>query len=137
MLPRKTNARVLLLAALLAATATDSIFDEARKFVPNEGLEEVGRAGVADAAVDPVPTEGLKGAGKRTFWQSVALDMPKGPFKGQKRAPCLHKGEVEISKACWVQVGTSPPCGSDRYEWKSFCYVPVLAPERPNTSDEP
>jgi eukaryotic-like serine/threonine-protein kinase len=133
MLPCNTNARVLLLAALLAATATNSIPDEVRNLVP----EEAGRVGVADAAVDPVPTEGLKGAEKRTFWRSVALDVPKGPFKGQKRAPCLHKGEVEISKACWVQVGTSPPCGNDGYEWKSFCYVPVLAPERPNTSDEP
>ncbi|WP_225414171.1 serine/threonine protein kinase [Stigmatella hybrida] len=131
-------AGVVLLAYLLVALSARYIPDEALKPVADAGQEDAGRVGLADAAVEMVPIARLEHVEERNSWQSVALDMPKEPLKGQKRAPCRPKGEVEISRACWVQVGTvSPPCGNDWFEWKGFCYVPVIARERPNTSDEP
>ncbi|MDC0708420.1 protein kinase [Stigmatella sp. ncwal1] len=129
-------AGVLLLAYLLVAVSVRYIPDGSWKLQPDAGLEDAGRVGLADAAVETAPVSGLDYVELGNSWQAVALDMPKGPLKGQKRAPCRPKWEVEVSKACWVQVGTvSPPCGSDGYEWKGFCYVPVIASERPNTSD--
>lgn len=134
MRPRYTISTVML-ASLMAAVATRYISNGFWKFAPDESLEEAGRAGVADAAMETASIASLEPAERKNSWQRVALDMPKAPLKGQKRAPCRPKGEVEISRACWVQVGSvSPPCGEDWYEWKGFCYVPVLAPERPNTS---
>ncbi len=130
-------AGVVLLAYLLVALSSRYIPDGALMPMADACQEDAGRVGLADAAVETVLIARLDDVERRNSWQSVALDMPKGPLKGQKRAPCRPKGEVEISRACWVQVGTPPSCGNDWYEWKGFCYVPVLAPERPNTSDEP
>ncbi|ADO72859.1 protein kinase domain-containing protein [Stigmatella aurantiaca] len=129
-------AGVVVLAYLLVAVSARYIPDGSWKLQPDAGLEDAGRVGLADAAVETAIASRADNVELGESWQAVSLDMPKGPLKGQKRAPCRPKWEVEVSKACWVQVGTaSPPCGNDWYEWKGFCYVPVIAPERPNTSD--
>jgi eukaryotic-like serine/threonine-protein kinase len=128
---------MVLLVALLMVISERYVSDEVSESVSNAGLEDAGRVGVADEVIATVSAEKPDYFEVGDSWQGVALDMPKGPLKGQKRAPCRPNGEVEISRACWVQVGTvSPPCGNDWYEWKGFCYVPVIARERPNTSDE-
>ncbi|SEM09212.1 Serine/threonine protein kinase [Stigmatella aurantiaca] len=123
-------------AYLVIALSAPYIPDESWMALPDAGLEEQGRIGLADAAAE---TSSLFMIGHGTAEASrsaVTLDMPKGPLKGQKRPPCRPRWEVEVNKACWSQVGTvSPPCGAEGYEWKGFCYMPVIAPERPNTSD--
>lgn len=135
MLTRCIQIGTALLACLLMAPVARYIPNGSWTFGAEAGLEDAGRVGVADASVEIAPTTRPGYVELGDSWQGVALDMPKGPLKGQKRAPCRPKWEVEVSKACWVQVGTvTPPCGSEGYEWKGFCYVPVIAPERPNTS---
>ncbi|MDC0708421.1 serine/threonine-protein kinase [Stigmatella sp. ncwal1] len=129
-------AGVVLLAYLVVAVSVRYIPDGSWKLQPDAGLEDAGRVGLADAAVEASPTFMIGHRTSGTSWNAVALDMPKGPLKGQKRPPCRPRWEVEVNKACWSQVGTvSPPCGAEGYEWKGFCYMPVVAPERPNTSD--
>jgi eukaryotic-like serine/threonine-protein kinase len=137
-MPCRYHSAGVVLACLVVALSVRHIPDRVLNPAPDAGLEDAGRVGLADAAVETASITRLNYVELGDSWQRVALEMPKGPLKGQKRAPCRPKGEVEVSKACWVQVGTvSPPCGNDWYEWKGFCYVPVFAPERPNTSDEP
>ncbi|ADO72858.1 Protein kinase [Stigmatella aurantiaca DW4/3-1] len=129
-------AGVVVLAYLLVAVSARYIPDGSWKLQPDAGLEDAGRVGLADAAVEVSPTFMIGHGTSGSSWHAVALDMPKGPLKGQKRPPCRPRWEVEVNKACWSQVGTvSPPCGAEGYEWKGFCYMPVVAPERPNTSD--
>ncbi|MDY7228746.1 serine/threonine protein kinase [Hyalangium rubrum] len=70
--------------------------------------------------------------------RAVSLDMPDRPLKGQKRAPCVRRREVEINGGCWIQVGTmEAPCEADAYDWQGKCYLPVSAPLRQPTSKEP
>jgi eukaryotic-like serine/threonine-protein kinase len=134
---RTRSISMIILVSILMVSGGRYVPDEVSNPVSKAGLEDASRVGLADTAMAPVPTKKPDYVEVGDSRQGVALDMPKGPFKGQKRAPCRSRWEVEISRACWVQVGTvSSPCGDDGYEWKGFCYVPVLAPERPNTSDE-
>ncbi|MDY7225085.1 serine/threonine-protein kinase [Hyalangium rubrum] len=68
----------------------------------------------------------------------VALDIPKEPFKGQRRPPCHPEGEVEIRGGCWVQYGKAEaPCGDAGFEWDGRCYLPIFATPRQPTSDNP
>ncbi|ADO72857.1 Protein kinase [Stigmatella aurantiaca DW4/3-1] len=128
--------KVILFACALGSLSTDHFTEGFWGSRTDAEMGDVARVGLADAAVENAPVSRWDDVEPGNSGQVVSLDMPKGPLKGQKRAPCRPKWEVEVSKACWVQVGTvSPPCGSEGYEWKGFCYVPVIAPERPNTSD--
>ncbi|MDY7227992.1 serine/threonine protein kinase [Hyalangium rubrum] len=66
------------------------------------------------------------------------LDMPGKLFKGQRRAPCQVRYEVEIRGGCWIPIrDIEPPCGDDSYEWKSVCYAPSFSAPRPATSEQP
>ncbi|NOK32384.1 hypothetical protein HMI49_04110 [Corallococcus exercitus] len=81
--------------------------------------------GVADAVMaeievtPPVPVFELKGV------PLLALDMPRKPFKGQKRTPCT-KDQDEILGACWVAVKKAPPCGENFFEHGDTCYAPIM-----------
>ncbi|MDY7227328.1 serine/threonine protein kinase [Hyalangium rubrum] len=68
----------------------------------------------------------------------IGLEMPKGPFPGQHRAPCKARYEEEIHGGCWVLLGKmKPPCGDDSYEWKGACYLASYPPERQPNSVKP
>ncbi|WP_075005137.1 serine/threonine-protein kinase [Stigmatella aurantiaca] len=67
----------------------------------------------------------------------IALDIPKKPLPGQRLPPC-ERYTVEIHGGCWAQVsGAVSPCSASMYEWKKACYLPLIAPSRPSTSDTP
>jgi hypothetical protein len=66
----------------------------------------------------------------------IGRQVPKDPFKGQRKAPCTDL-EVAIHGYCWVEVGRKkPPCGQG-YEHEGFCYIPSFNPPREPTSEPP
>jgi hypothetical protein len=55
----------------------------------------------------------------------IAYPLPDGPFKGQKKPPCLKRTEVEIRGGCWVELSARPPCPQSTAEYEGKCYMPV------------
>jgi eukaryotic-like serine/threonine-protein kinase len=94
---------------------------------------DAGTVGLADAVVQPslhadvtVPTR-----------DTISVDLPKGPLKGQLRPPCA-KGQLDLRGGCWAALKAQPPeCPLYSYEWNGGCYMPIVAPPRPDTSDKP
>lgn len=63
----------------------------------------------------------------------IGYPMPEGPFKQQKKPPCLKGTEVEIRGGCWVQLAHKPPCPRSTAEHEGACYMPVgKEPPEPN-----
>ena len=67
----------------------------------------------------------------------VARPMPEKPLPGQRQPPCTPRTEIALRGACWRELAVKPPCGNDTYEWEGKCYVPVIPPGRPPTSNPP
>jgi hypothetical protein len=69
--------------------------------------------------------------------KSIRADMPDKPFNGQLRPPCPGS-YVEVRGGCWVKLEERVPnCPERAYAWKGNCYVPLLSPEAPATSNPP
>jgi hypothetical protein len=64
----------------------------------------------------------------------LARPMPKEPFKGQKRPPCIRYTEVELIGACWMPHELKAPCPDALFEHQTKCYAPVyLIPPPPQS----
>lgn len=60
--------------------------------------------------------------------------MPKLPYKGQRRPPCVPEVEVEIIGACWIPHKLEAPCPKELHEHQGKCYVPnMVAPAPPSS----
>ncbi|MDY7226218.1 hypothetical protein [Hyalangium rubrum] len=95
--------------------------------------EDGGTTALGDDALPPY----VAATTPPTHGRGVHLDMPPKPFKGQRRAPC-SKGDVEIRGGCWGKMeARAPDCPEYAYEWLGGCYVPVIAAQRPSTSEQP
>jgi hypothetical protein len=105
------------------------------------GRQEAARAGAADgSAVGLAEAEEVgqaSAARPDEDRREIALEMPKGPFPGQHRAPCKGEYEDEIRGGCWVALRKKPPCGKGSYEWEGACYWPSFPLKRPDTSGKP
>jgi hypothetical protein len=95
---------------------------------PDAGTAGEDRPGIADASV-LLPESVIDPA---SHGERASLEMPKTPVPGQRRPPC-SSGEVEGRGGCW---SLAPDCPGYAYTWQSGCYVPVLSPPRPATSDQ-
>jgi eukaryotic-like serine/threonine-protein kinase len=107
-----------------------SLGDAGVRDTPSESAD----AGVADsslAAVHGFPTA-------QPGMRFIGREMPKEPFKGQRRPPCGEL-EVAINGACWVgPIGKKkPPCGNDGFDHDDGCYIPSFNAPRQPTSGEP
>ncbi|WP_309893655.1 hypothetical protein [Archangium sp.] len=67
----------------------------------------------------------------------LARPMPKEPFKGQKRPPCIRYTEVELIGACWMPHELKAPCPDALFEHQTKCYAPVFGLPPPSQSVEP
>ncbi|MDY7227547.1 serine/threonine protein kinase [Hyalangium rubrum] len=104
---------------------------------PSEEPPETSRDGGSVALGSAAIASALPGGVGPVELRAVSLDMPSGPIKGQKRAPCEPRGLVEINGGCWIRAEDfKPPCEKDWYEWKGSCYWPQMARGRLPTSDE-
>jgi len=69
--------------------------------------------------------------------RSMQEGLPDNLFKGQRKSPC-PRGYLEARGGCWAKLEDQPPnCPQYAYEWKGGCYVPLLAPGAPATSNPP
>ncbi len=91
---------------------------------------DMGSAALSSAA--PLPEEAFRRAVR-----AVSLKVPNTPLKGQIRPPCDPTQEVEINKGCWIPGTSQAPCPRGWYEWKGFCYSPLMTTERAPTSEDP
>lgn len=64
----------------------------------------------------------------------LAVPLPREPFKGQKRPPCIRYTEVEIIGACWVPHELKAPCPESLYEYQGKCYIPSFSARPPPQS---
>jgi len=67
----------------------------------------------------------------------LARPMPKEPFKGQRRPPCIRYTEVELIGACWMPHRLKAPCPDALFEHQGECYAPVFLIPPPPQSVEP
>jgi hypothetical protein len=67
----------------------------------------------------------------------LARPMPKEPFKGQKRPPCIRYTEVELLGACWMPHRLKAPCPDAIFEHQGECYAPVFLIPPPPQAVEP
>lgn len=80
---------------------------------------------VAETALDELDVEPAMPLFESSGAMRIALDMPKKPFKGQKRPPC-KQDQDELVGGCWVAVKKAPPCGDSFYEHEGTCYAPMM-----------
>jgi hypothetical protein len=63
-----------------------------------------------------------------------ARPLPRKPFKGQKRPPCILLVEVELFGACWGPHKLTAPCPDQLFEHEGQCYTPLIIPQSPPQS---
>jgi len=63
-----------------------------------------------------------------------ARPLPRQPFKGQKRPPCILLVEVELFGACWGPHALKAPCPDQLFEHEGRCYAPLIIPQSPTQS---
>jgi hypothetical protein len=64
----------------------------------------------------------------------LARPLPKEPFKGQKRPPCIRYTEVELVGGCWMQHVLKAPCPNELFEHQGNCYAPTFSAKPPPQS---
>jgi hypothetical protein len=67
----------------------------------------------------------------------IGYAMPEGPFKEQKRPPCIPVTETEIRGGCWTQHKLDAPCPRSTAEYQGKCYMPVKKPDPQPSSIQP
>jgi hypothetical protein len=102
---------------------------------PDAGVgRDGGTADVGDSAM--TSQEAFRGA--PVSGEAITVEVPDQPLPGQRLAPCLRSGEVEINGGCWTrQADVAPPCDHEEYEWRGACYRAVLKRPRPPTTKKP
>lgn len=60
--------------------------------------------------------------------------VPKQPYKGQAKPPCLPKVEVELQGGCWVPHKLKAPCPPELHEHQGECYTPSYPAQPPPQS---
>jgi hypothetical protein len=107
---------------------------------PQAGAKVGSREGrsisVGDSAISPAistPDPKLQSDSVPT----LARPLPEKPFPGQRQPPCIPRIEAVIRGVCWVELGATPPCGNNAYEWEGKCYIPSISPPRQPTSNLP
>jgi hypothetical protein len=55
----------------------------------------------------------------------IGYPMPRAPFEGQRKPPCLKGTEVELHGGCWVPLEYKAPCPKSTAELNDKCYMPV------------
>ncbi|MBZ4373196.1 hypothetical protein [Corallococcus sp. AS-1-6] len=96
--------------------------------VEQQPSQELLSSGVGEAAAESPEIATFDSFVQAPAPLPFARDLPKKPFKQQKRPPC-RKSQKELSGGCWVAVKKEPPCGDEFYEDGDTCYVPVLVSE--------
>lgn len=66
--------------------------------------------------------------------EALARPLPREPFKGQKRPPCIRYTEVELIGACWAPHKLKAPCPDSLYEHQGECYLPSFSARPPPQS---
>jgi eukaryotic-like serine/threonine-protein kinase len=68
----------------------------------------------------------------------LAKDAPPEPLPEQTRPDakgrCPHKRQVAFNGGCWVELAREECEALNGYVYKNTCYVPVIPPGRPPTS---
>jgi hypothetical protein len=67
----------------------------------------------------------------------IGYPMPEGPFKEQKRPPCIPVTETEIRGGCWTQHKLDAPCPRSTAEYQGKCFMPVKKPDPQPRSIQP
>ncbi len=89
--------------------------------LPGTPDQPVLTAGIAEAALEIEAPVLLVWGGPDPF----ARDMPRRPFKAQKKVPCNKTTQEPIHGGCWLRAAKPPPCGDELYEYEGACYAPV------------
>jgi serine/threonine-protein kinase len=102
-----------------------------------EEMKDGGTVAVGDSVLTaPVPPPQAPSSGS-----TLSVDLPPRPLPGQKRPDangrCPNKLQVSIHGGCWnkLNVDLNDCQGEGYYVYKGVCYVPVIPPARPPTSN--
>lgn len=90
--------------------------------------------GVGDEAVTSVVA--VPKAGVPIY--ALGLPMPRQPYPGQKKPPCVPELQRAINGGCWAgpHATKKPPCGPAAFDYDDGCYIPVIdAPRMPTSED--
>ena len=109
----------------------------AREEAAEVGKADAGPAGLGEAVVSASTMESPEPSGR----EAVAEDTLPEPLPGQTRPDakgrCPHRRQVALNGGCWVDAKWDrEKCEAfnNGYMYKNTCYVPVLPPGRPPTS---
>jgi predicted Ser/Thr protein kinase len=105
---------------------------------PEVGQEEAGPVGLGEAVVSGSTMDAPEPSERKALTEDT---LPK-PLPGQTRPDakgrCPHKRQVALNGGCWVGVNSDrekcEALHSNGYMYKDICYVPVIPPGRPPTS---
>jgi hypothetical protein len=67
----------------------------------------------------------------------ITRPLPREPFKGQKRPPCIRYTEVELVGGCWMEHALKAPCPDSLFEHQGKCYAPSFSAKPPPQSFGP
>ena len=107
---------------------------------PPSGPEPVASASPAPMSQEGMPEPFTSGRLTDTTPQGepvLARPLPREPFKGQKRPPCIRYTEVELIGACWMPHRLKAPCPDAIFEHEGECYAPVFGLPPPPQAVEP
>ena len=118
---RVTLASVFGLCALMGALLQQAFAS------PPPRADEVLAQGPAQHEVQPTfLASGILQHSSPQGGTGIAEALPKEPFKGQMRPPCVPYTHVEINGACWVPHAAKPPCPVGTYLHEGKCYMPIF-----------
>jgi hypothetical protein len=109
----------------------------ARQEVAEAGQGDAGPTGLGEAAVSSSTMDAPEPSGREVLAKDTLPEPLPGQLRPDGKGRCPHKRQVALNGGCWVEAEWDrEKCEAfnNGYMYKNTCYVPVLPPGRPPTS---
>jgi hypothetical protein len=100
-----------------------------------DGKADAGPVGLGEAVVSASKMGAPESSGRKAVTEDTLPEPLPGQLRPNAKGRCVHKLQISFNGGCWVVESDRERCEAlSGHVYKNTCYVPVIPPGRPPTS---